>query len=145
MTRAHKALAIMVVTSLGLWGCAQEQNHGSVAAKIRGLETKNAKLEEDFRAVVAAREQVRKKLAAVDRERGRLVEQLEQTQGAIKEREELRQQVSARTSERDAVQTQFDEFRKSIRKLLGQADSVANAGSGQPVTAAPRAHPQDKS
>jgi uncharacterized coiled-coil DUF342 family protein len=145
MSRAHKALAIMVVTSLGLWGCAQEQNHGSIGAKVRALETKNAKLEEDFRAVVAAREQVRKKLAAVEQERSKLTDQLEQAQAAAKERDDLRQQVNTRTGERDAVQGQFEQFRKDIRKLLGQAESASNAGPGQPVTAAPKAHSEDKS
>ena len=55
MTRARKALVLMVVTTLGLWGCAQEQNRGSGSARIRALESKNAKLEDDFRAVVVAR------------------------------------------------------------------------------------------
>lgn len=138
MTRAHKALALMVVATMGLWGCSQEQSHSSGNAKLRALESKNAKLEEDFRAMAAAREQIRKKLAAVEQE-------LEQAQGIAKERDELRQQVSTRTSERDAVQSQFDQFRREIRKLLGQADSVSNAGPGQPVTAAPKAHPEEKS
>ncbi len=145
MTRAHKALALMVVASLGLWGCAQETSHSSGNARIRALESKNAKLEEDFRAVVAAREQIKKRLTALEQERVRLSDQLEEAQGIVKERDELRRQVTTRTSERDTVQTQFDQFRKDIRKLLGQADSVSNAVPGQGVTASAPAHPQEKS
>jgi hypothetical protein len=136
MTRANKALAVMVVATLGLWGCTQDKNHGNGNARVRALEAKNSKLEEDFRAVLAARDQIKKKLRAAEDQQNQLNQQLEQLQGAAKERDELRQQATLRASERDALQTQFDQFRKSIRKLLGQADSVANATATPPVTSA---------
>jgi chromosome segregation ATPase len=145
MNRANKALVVMVVATLGLWGCAQEKNHGAGSARIRALESKNSKLEEDFRAVLAARDQVKKKLQAAEEQKNQLGQQLEQLQAAAKERDELRQQVTLRVSERDALQTQFDQFRKGIRSLLGQADSVANAGASQPVTSAAKLKPEEKS
>jgi outer membrane murein-binding lipoprotein Lpp len=135
----------MVVTTLGFWGCAQEQNRGHGSARIKSLESKIAKLEDDFRAVVAAREQIRKKWKAADQERARLSEELEELQNAARERDELRLQVKARTSERDALQSQFDQFRKGIRTLLGQADSACNSTSHPPVTAAFRQHARAKS
>jgi uncharacterized coiled-coil DUF342 family protein len=135
----------MVVTTMGLWGCAQEQNRGSGSARMKSLESKLAKLEDDFRAVVAAREQIRKKLTAADQERARLNDELEQLQNAAHERDELRQQVNTRTTERDALQTQFDQFRKSIRTLLGKAESACNALPGRPVTAVYRKHGREKS
>src|SRR5262245_49215496 len=121
MNRANKALVVMVVATLGLWGCAQEHNQGKGNARIRSLESKNSKLEEDFRAVAAARDLIKKKLQAAEAERLRLSQQLEDSQNVAKERDELRQQVSARTQERDALQAQFDLFRKGIRNLLGKA------------------------
>ena len=64
MTRANKALAILMVAAFGLWGCAQGPAHGPAAAeKIKALEGKCSKLEDDYKSVAAARDQLRKKLA----------------------------------------------------------------------------------
>ena len=71
MTRANKALVITVVATLGLWGCAQEKNGGRGNARIRALESKNSKLEDDFRDVAAARDQVKRKLRTAEQERAR--------------------------------------------------------------------------
>ena len=138
MTRANKALVVMVLASLGVWGCAQEQNHGSTNARIRALESKNAKLEEDFQAVVAARAEVRNKLRAAE-QKARRVEALAQ------QRDDLLQQVKTRTDERDALQIQFDQLRKGIRSLLGQADSASLGTPGQPVTVSSGSKVDEKS
>jgi septal ring factor EnvC (AmiA/AmiB activator) len=133
MTRVDKVLVVLVVASLGAWGCAQKSNNGAATVeRVRALETKLAKLEDDFKASVAVRDQLRKKLTSVEEERGHLAQQVEQLQAVVKERDELRQQLAARTGERDAVQTQFDQFRKGIKTLLGQAEPA----TAQPVTAA---------
>jgi uncharacterized coiled-coil DUF342 family protein len=145
MNRANKALVVMVLTSLGLWGCAQEQNRGSSSARIRALESKYAKLEDDFRAVVASRDQTRKKFLAAEEKCRGLNQQVEKLQALAGEREELRQQVNARTSERDALQAQFEQLRNGIRNLLGQADSVANSLPGQPLTSAAKSPAAQKS
>jgi septal ring factor EnvC (AmiA/AmiB activator) len=138
MSRADKFLVVLVLASLGAWGCAQgPANNGQNAEKIKALETKIAKLEDDFKASVTIREQLRKKLAATEEDRGHLAQQVEQLQAVVKDRDDLRQQLAARTGERDAIQTQFDQFRKGIRNLLGQAEPAA---APQPVTSA--AHPQ---
>jgi chromosome segregation ATPase len=118
-------LAILVVASIGLWGCARgpASGPGSVE-RIRALESKNAKLEDDFRAAAAARDQLKKKLTAAEEQRAQLGQQLDQLQSLSRERDELRQQVTARTGERDALQNQIEQLRKSIRGLLGQVDAV---------------------
>ena len=132
MTRAQKALAIMVVATLGLWGCAQEHRNGPGSARLKALESKNAKLQNDFRAVVAARDQMRKKLIAAEEQKVRLSQQLEE--------------IQAITRERDAIQNQFDQFRKGIRSLLGQADTFsANSQPGQPVTSTVKTPAGEKS
>ncbi len=126
MSRGNKALIVLVVASLGVWGCAQGPANGSASAeRIRALETKLTKLEDDFRATVAVREQLRKKLATAEQQCSQCRQQIEQLRIAAKERDELRQQLSARTSERDAVQNQFDQLRKGIRTLLGQAEAAS--------------------
>ena len=54
MTRYHKALSVFLVTLFGLWGCARgPESSSSAADKVKGLETKTAKLEEELKAVVA--------------------------------------------------------------------------------------------
>ena len=43
-----------------------------------------------------------------------------------KERDELKQQLTVRTSERDTLLNQFNDFRKGIKTLLGQAESPSS-------------------
>jgi septal ring factor EnvC (AmiA/AmiB activator) len=134
MSRGHKALSVLIVASLGLWGCAQGPANGPASAeRLRALETKIAKLEDDFRAAVSGREQLRKKLTTTEEERTRLTQQVEQLQIVVKERDELRQQLATRTTERDTVQTQYDHFRMGIKTLLSKAEPPAYT---QPVTSA---------
>jgi len=140
MTRANKALVIMAVAAFGLWGCTQGPTNGAGnVERIKALEAKCAKMEDDYRAVAATRDQLRKKLAAVEEERGQLRQELEQQQIVLKERDELRQQLNARTQERDTAQLQYDVLRKGIRSLLGQAENAGVVTPTQPVSAAPQA------
>jgi septal ring factor EnvC (AmiA/AmiB activator) len=128
MSRANKALVLLVVAVCGLWGCAQGPTNGAATQeRIKALESKCGKLEDDYRAVAGARDQLRKKVAAIDEERAKLELELEQQQGVIKERDDLRQLLNVRTGERDTVQTQYDSFRKNIRSLLGQAEASTTA------------------
>jgi len=129
MSQAQKALSVLVVACLGLWGCTQGAANGRASAeRLRALETKIAKLEDDFRAVVAVREQLRKQLTAVEQERTQLGQQVERLQAVVKERDELRQQLAT-------VQSQFDQFRKGIKTLLGQAEAPKTLDT-PPVTSA---------
>ena len=126
MSQAQKALSVLVVACLGLWGCARGAANGHASAeRIRALENKIAKLEDDFRSVVANRDQLRKQLATAEQEQTRLGQEVEKLQAAVRERDDLRLQIVTRTNERDAVQSQFEQFRKGIRALLGQADAAA--------------------
>jgi TolA-binding protein len=142
MSHRYKTLAILVVTSVGLWGCAQGPANGPGSVeRIRALESKNAKLEDDFRAAAAARDLLKKKLTSAEEQRTQLGQQMDQLQTAVKERDDLRQQVTVRTNERDTLQNQFEQLRKGIRGLLGQADTAGTpttAGTplSQPVTSA---------
>ena len=64
------------------WGCAQgpANPHAAQAERLHALEGKCGKLEEDYRAVAGARDQFRKRVAALEEERGKL--QQEQPIGA---------------------------------------------------------------
>jgi septal ring factor EnvC (AmiA/AmiB activator) len=124
MTRAHKALAILVVSTLGLWGCAKGPG-GSGQERIKALEAKVSRLEGDLKVGESAREQLRKKLAAAEERLAKLQH----------DRDDLEKTLTARTSERDNLQTQFEQFRKNLRDLLGQAEASAPRYLPPPVTA----------
>jgi septal ring factor EnvC (AmiA/AmiB activator) len=135
MSRAKQALVLLTVAVCGLWGCAQGPTNGAAnQERIKALESKCCKLEDDYRAAASARDQLRKKLSAADEERVRLEQELEQQKMAAGERDELRQQLNARISERDTIQAQYDVFRKNLRSLLGQADSVGTRSASEPVS-----------
>jgi uncharacterized coiled-coil DUF342 family protein len=126
MTRTSKVCIVLLVATLGVWGCAQgPANHSAQGEKIRNLESKCAKLEEDYRAVAAARDQARKRATTLEAER----------QATACERDELRVQVKARTGERDTLQGRCDRLKKGLQNLLGE-DDAALAGKQPPVTAA---------
>jgi septal ring factor EnvC (AmiA/AmiB activator) len=125
MTRAQKMLAVLAVSMLGLWGCAKAPSVATAdGERIKALEAKTVRLEDDFRTAATTRDQLRKKLAAADAEQQRLRHELEQLQDLTKERDDLKQQLTARTGERDNLNTQFEQFRKGIRNLLGETEAA---------------------
>ena len=109
MSRSRQAAGIMIVALFGLWGCtrAPSADNGSAATaeKLKALETKMARLEDDFRAASSARDQLSKKLIAAE-----------------EARMALEVQLAARTNERDQVSGQYKTFREGLRDLLTKAD-----------------------
>jgi septal ring factor EnvC (AmiA/AmiB activator) len=134
MSRSYKAMIVMVVAALGLWGCAKGPGNGSTSAeRIKALEIKVSKLEDDFRAAAAARDSLRHKLAVIEEQRDNLEKELT---GIVKERDDVKKQLAARTTERDALQVQYDHFRKGLKELLGHAEAALAPPPAQPVTEA---------
>ena len=125
MTRSHKALIVIVVATLGLWGCAQGKSKPTANndERIKSLEARCAQLENESHSVAAARDKAQKLLVESDRERLRLLQEVESLKAIAQERDELKLQVASRTAERDAIQTHFEELRKGIRSLLGRVES----------------------
>lgn len=126
MNRTHRALIVVVVASLGLWGCAQ--GNGKPVAnseeRIKALEAKYDRLEKDYKAVTVARGQAESRIAALEEERADLLKRIAYGQTVGRERDTLKVLVGTRTAERDAVTTQFEELRKGIRSLLGRVESA---------------------
>jgi septal ring factor EnvC (AmiA/AmiB activator) len=133
MNHLQKGLLILLLVMLGIWGCAQGSSGAASAEKIKLLEQKVSRLEEDFRAAAAARDQLRKKLADAEQVTAQLKDEVEALRPVVKERDDLRVQLKARTQERDAVTTQFDGVRKSLREILGQMDAATKSNT-PPVT-----------
>jgi septal ring factor EnvC (AmiA/AmiB activator) len=147
MTRSSKALIVLVIAALGLWGCAQgpaSQSAGN-AERIRSLEAKCVKLEDDYRAVAGEKERLRKQVAGLDAENGRLEKvrqqlqkEVDQLKAVVKERDQLRQTVEARTGERDALQVRCEKMKKGLQALIGQDDAMLpNGNQAAPVSAVP--------
>jgi chromosome segregation ATPase len=130
MQRASTGLlAIMVVSSLGLWGCTNQKN-GATNIKIRELESRHAKLEEDYRVILAANEANRRKLAQLEAQRTELTQKIEELQAVVKERDELKTQLATRTEERDNIQSQFVQFSNDLQNLAGRARAAASRSFG---------------
>jgi len=137
MTRSHKVLGFLFVTMLGAYGCARGPSAGP-DGRLAAAEAKVQRLEEDFRAAAAARDSFRTRLVAAEEKQAQSQKQADQAAAtATRERQEketARTELKARTTERDNLQAQYEVFRKSIRELLGQAESaLANPPSNPPV------------
>jgi uncharacterized protein (UPF0264 family) len=132
-------LAVFVISSVGIWGCAQQKNNAQ-ARKIRDLEARYVKLEEDYRTVVAAGENTRKKLARLEQLRQEQVQQMEELKVVVQERDDLKQKLIVRTNERDSAQTQIMQFNTMVQSFASQVQTATNAqlappgSNGAPVT-----------
>ena len=133
MHRTGKMFIVLLVTAVGLWGCSQATSGqaSAQADRIKALESKVGKLEDDFESTAAA-QSARKRVAALEEEHAQMEEQQAQMQKDIeagklvaKERDELRQQMESRTGERDLLQTRCDKLKAGLQTLLGQDDAMA--------------------
>jgi DNA repair exonuclease SbcCD ATPase subunit len=135
MTRFSKSLIVMVVTACGLWGCARgPAGSAAQAERLRALEAKCAKYEEDYRAVADARDQAKRAVTGLQQERSRLQKELTLKQETEKERDDLRKQLEARAGERDQLQARCDRLKKGIQNLIGQDEGAAPGASGPSLT-----------
>jgi hypothetical protein len=126
MTRASKAMTVMLVAALGAWGCARGPANQNAAhlEKIRTLEGKCVRLEEDYKAVAGARDQARRRATSLEEENARLHKELAFHRSVLQERDALRRQLDSRTTERDSLQLRCDRLKKGLQNLLGQDDAA---------------------
>jgi hypothetical protein len=122
VSRQLKALGFILVLLLGVYGCAK--GPGGAAPGDSGGGARVKKLEEDYRAAAQARDQFRQKLVYAEEQQARAQKELERTRAAA---ESLKGEVKARTAERDALQVQYESFRKNLKDLLGKADTAVGA------------------
>jgi chromosome segregation ATPase len=142
MTQSCKAMIVLLVAALGLWGCARTSTpHWSAhAERIRSLEAKCVKMEDEYRGVVSTRDQMRKHLASLeaenirlDKTRQDLTGELEQARTLQQEVEQLKKLVESRTSERDLLQVRCERLKKGLQSLIGQDETPAAAPATSPV------------
>jgi len=125
----NRVFAVALITLAGVWGCGQgPTSRAALVERIKTLEEKNARLEDDIRTMTAARDQVRTQLAKAE-------EHIQKLQVVVKERDDLRVQVKMRVNEREQVLGQYEQFRKNVKELVGQADAtVLRFPDGEPVS-----------
>ena len=63
-------------------------------------------------------------VSVAEEQRAKLKQEVEKLLLVAKEAEETKQQLTLRTAERDNLQGQFEQLRKGIRSLLGQAEAA---------------------
>jgi DNA anti-recombination protein RmuC len=133
-----KALGVFLVAAFGLWGCAQGPGGSSTGDRLKALEAKNARLEEDFRTASATRDQLRKKLTATEEAQAQLQQEFDALKTQLaKERDDLKSQLKQRIQERDNLQAQYDGFRRDLKELLGQAEAALNRTNESAADARP--------
>ncbi len=128
MSRSRRALGLVIVMLCGVWGCSRAPAGGSTAnaEKLKAMETKLARLEDDFRAAASARDQLSKRLTAAEEARIAMKTQIERMTLEAKAKDE---QLATRTAERDQVSNQFKIFRDGLREWLAKADDGKMEGS----------------
>lgn len=139
MSRSHKIIGFLIVAGLGIYGCARvptAENTGS--DKNPSLQAKAQRLEEDYRAVAASRDQFRQKLQAAEERQSQLQRQLDEARAAAAaEREALKAEIKSRTTERDTVVVQYEAFRKNLKELLAQAEGTLASPPLPTITTSP--------
>lgn len=138
MYRYHRALAVFLVAIFGLWGCSRAPSNVAVsdsgsAEKLKSVETKLAKLEDDFRMANSVRDQLRKKLNESEETQKQLQAQLDTLKETLKVKDEA---ISKRTAERDQANAQYESFRKNVKDLLFKAEEALAKPEGSPVVPA---------
>ena len=122
MTRTLKFLTVVLVAGLGVWGCAQGPGgeKSGTDRKLRELEIRCARLEEDYRVAAAAKEQARQKCADLEREQAELRKAQEELQKEVEEARAVKQ-------ERDQLLQQLEQQKNEIKSLLERRDKIRAA------------------
>ena len=127
MPRSYKVFGFVLVLMLGVYGCSKGPA-GSTTPDGAPTTAKVQKLEDDYRAAIAARDQFRQRFVAAEEQHAKAQREFEQAKkAAAAERDALKNEVKARTTERDALNAQFETFRKNLKELLGTADTAVGA------------------
>jgi chromosome segregation ATPase len=143
MSRSQKIVGVLIVSVFGIWGCSRTPSAESAATaeKLKSVETKLARLEDDFRAVASARDQLSKKLLAAEEARTALLAQVETLHKDLKSKEDL---VQNRTSERDQANVQLKSLKDGLKDLLTKMDDGPKPDATPAVSVIPTSNPKVK-
>ena len=109
--------------------------------RVKALEAKCSRLEEDYRTVAVARDQARKQSTGLEQEKNQLEEQrarmqkeLDQLRLVVKERDRLRQELEVKTTQRDSLQARCDKLKAGIRNRMSEDDAMLPAPAANNIT-----------
>ena len=114
-------LVVMLFSTLGLWGIAQQKN-GAYASRLRDLEARHVKIEDDQRAFAQQTDKNQRRIATLEVEKADLTQAVEELKVVVAERDQLRQQLVVRTNEREQTKAQLastTKERNDLRTLVG--------------------------
>ncbi len=134
-------LVVMLFSTLGLWGIAQQKN-GAYASRLRDLEARHTKLEEDQRTFAQQNDKNQRRIATLEVEKADLTQSVEELKVVVVERDQLKQQMivrtkerndlkvqlGSRTQERDQMSQELKLFSQDLQSLLGRMESVLANG-----------------
>jgi TolA-binding protein len=132
--------AFLVALFLGLVGCGRTQTAqtASAAERVKTLEARVARLEEDYRSAAATRDQARRQASQLQEQKTQLEEQVaklttdleaqkvetETVRTALAQEQAMLRQ---RTGERDVLQTRCERLKKGLQTLIGQDDATTSS------------------
>jgi len=129
MTRLHGIIIVLAAALVAVWGCGQ--NPPPSAAGSKSLETRVAKLEQELKAALEARDAAKTQVADLDR---KFKAEQVRAGGIEQERDELRHSLKARTAELDTTTTKFNQLHKGLKELVGQMEMTLTP-QGSPASA----------
>src|SRR5262245_5765449 len=116
MNRASKVLVVVVVLCLGLWGCARRPPaRGSQLDRLRSLESRCAKLEQDYRRVAQARDSARKEARELKEEVAALRKHVDGEAALV---QELRKQNAQAKADLARRTSELEELRQQIAQKV---------------------------
>jgi septal ring factor EnvC (AmiA/AmiB activator) len=139
MSRAGLIYSLFLVgVVVALNGCnrAVTPQPSTSVERVRTLESRIARLEEDYRSAAATRDQARKQAAQLQEQKASLEQQLARITAEYEaNRETLAQEqnlLRQRTSERDLLNSRCERMKKGLQSLLGADDSASTTQHGGP-------------
>ncbi len=134
---SNRNLLIAIAVTLGIWGCAQNPGPSPKvqAEKIKTLEERLSKMEDDHQILLSTRDQMKSRISALEEDRTALEKKLIHHKEVVQERDDLKALTDIRTSERDASQLRCELYKKGLQELLGQDDYIISTSKPAPSRA----------
>lgn len=129
-------LAVVLLASLGMWGCSQQKT-SNFNAKIEELEERHAKLEAEYQSAAQTHRQTQKKVQQLEVERADLKLQVEELRRVVKERDLLKTQLTGRTLERDQLRQRLSQISQDLQSLVGRVESALNESPADRINSMP--------
>jgi len=130
-------LAFLGVIFASVAGCGRTQpvQTATSGERVKTLEARVARLEEDYRSAAATRDQARRQASQLQEQKTQLEEQIARLTLALETQKveaeasraalaQEQSQLRLRTNERDVLQTRCEKLKRGLQTLLGQDEAA---------------------